>query len=249
LSDLTVDSPHDEGSNPDLEAAPPERPEWLPANFNDPADLAKSWKDSQAALTRAQQDAAAARAALEAREAEAQHAQQQQTQAAQQNDLVARYEQAVENGDYATQLAIQQYIAQQEAQRAVPQTQQTLPPEFVADYADKSLAAKYADWDSHKDRAAGWLAQNSYLITDEVAANPNLLAQRLEVAYKAVKADDLIAGNIPAAGPDTSAAKQAAQTMSGASVRQATQTDEAAAWAKIAGAGSSSYSALRSRGQ
>jgi hypothetical protein len=117
-------------------------------------------------------------------------------------------------------------------------------PEFVADYADKSLAAKYADWESYKDRAAGWLAQNSYLITDEVAANPNLLAQRLEVAYKAVKADDLIAGNIPAAGPDTSAAKQAAQTMSGASVRQPTQADDAAAWAKIAGAGSPSYAAL-----
>jgi hypothetical protein len=237
LSDLSVDSPV-EGSNPELEAAAPERAEWLPSNFNDPADLAKSWKDTQGELTRAKQEAASARAALDALQAERQQAAEQQQHAAQQNDLVARYEQAVESGDYATQLAIQGYVAQQAAQQVVPQAQQALPPEFVADYADKAVAAKYGDWDAYKDRAAGWLAQNSYLITDEVVGNPNLLAQRLDVAYKAVKADDLIAGNLPAQATDLSAVKQAAQTMSGASARQPSQPEEAEAWGRIANAGS-----------
>jgi hypothetical protein len=43
--------------------------------------------------------------------------------------------------------------------------------------------------------------------------------------------------------------KMAAQTMSGASSRAPAMSDEQAAWAKIAGAGSSSYAALRSRDQ
>jgi hypothetical protein len=227
LSELTADSPI-EGSNPEPEA---ERPEWLPVNFNDPADLAKSWKDGQAAKTRAEQEAASLRSQLESIEAQQFEAQQQQQSYQQQNDLVARLDQAREIGDTQTELALMAYVAQQAAAQAVPQAPaQTLPAEFVADYASRAVAEKYDDWDSYKERAAQFLSQNSYLISDEVASNPQLLAQRLDLAYTQVKAADLLSGAAPAAAAAQQAeaqrqAKLDAQTLHGANGRPAPVTE------------------------
>jgi hypothetical protein len=44
---------------PEPQPETPARPEWLPENFSDGAALAKSYKEAQAALTKAQQDLAA----------------------------------------------------------------------------------------------------------------------------------------------------------------------------------------------
>lgn len=242
MAEETADSGLEGQNNPDLEAQQPDRPDWLPANFNDPADLAKSYTEAQAAKTRAEQRAAALEAQIAGIEAERIEAQQTQQAAAQQNDLVARIDQAREIGDTQTELALMAYIAQQAAAQAVPQQQQALPAEFVADYASNALARQYGDWDAYKDRAAGWLAQNSYLVTDEVAGNPQLLAQRLDVAYKAVKAEDLIAGNIPAQAPDLSQQKMVAQTMSGAGARQPSPDEAAQLWDRIRSAETGGFS-------
>lgn len=227
MAEQVQDSTPKEGEdNPDLEA--PKRPEWLPENFENEQALLASYRESEAALKRVQQDLHTERSAREAMEQQQAEAQQQTQYQAQQNDLAARLEQAREMGDIQTELAINAYVAQQAALQAFQQAQagpqQTLPAEFVADYASNAVARQYQDWDQYKDRAAAWLGQNDYLVTDEVASNPALLAQRLDIAYKAVKAEDLLSGKLPEQAPNLSQQKMQAQTMSGAGTRQPAPT-------------------------
>lgn len=207
-----------------------QRPEWLPSNFTDPADLAKSWKDTQGELTRSNQALAAERSAREALEAQQAEAAQTQQAQVQQNDIVARIDQARENGDTQTELALIAYVAQQAAATVAPQPSgPALSPNFVVDYASRAVAEKHDDWDEYKDKAAQFLAQNSFLVTDEVASDPQLLAQRLDLAYTQVKAADLLNGTamVPADQAEAQRqAKLAAQTLQGANGRPAPATPD-----------------------
>ncbi len=62
------------GSEAPAQTTATERPEWLPENFNSPEDLAKSYKELQAELTRTKQAAPKATEATAAAEATAQTA-------------------------------------------------------------------------------------------------------------------------------------------------------------------------------
>lgn len=248
MPDPIVDSPNVEGSNPDLEAGTPDRPDWLPDNFNDPADLAKSWKDGQAALTRANQEAAAARAALEARQQQETAAQQKQDQQAQQTQdqqlITAEYE-AIEQGDYARAAQLRAYRDDLRANAIIEATKASQTPLYdpndFADRINEKLAAEFGK-DTWNEIAPA--------VADMAKEFPNLVSENASVTETAkalaVLARAALQGRTPAVSHDQTAAKLAAQTMTGASVRQPAQPD--AEWDKIANAGSTSYGALRSRG-
>lgn len=217
-----------EQDNPDLEAQQqPERPDWLPDNFNDPRDLVKSYEHARAEMTRAQQEAAAERQARENYEqiiAEQQAERQQYQQQQHTQDIYAQIEQAREVGDIRAETNLQaQLVAQQLQQQYQQQQQPALPQDFVADYADKALAATYPDWQEHRANAVSLIQANQFLLPDDATTNPASLAKALDIAYRAVKADAVAAS--PPQPNDLTQQKLAAQTISGAGVRQPAPTD------------------------
>ena len=229
--------------NPELEA---QRPDWLPDNFKDEQALLSSYREAESALKRAQQEAQAERAAREALEEQQQEAFQAQQYQTQQDDIFSRIEQAREMGDIRAEETLRmQALAASLAPMLQQNKQPALAPEFVADYADKTLAGKYGDWDSYKSRAAQWAADTG-LINDEAAGNPSLLAQRLEYAYQAIKGQDVVANPQQFAQQqhDLSQEKLQAQTLAGTNGRPAPADDNVVRWQEIANAPTRNYGDL-----
>lgn len=243
MAEQTGDPTLEAEGNPDLEAQP-ERPEWLPENFKDEQALLSSYREAESALKRAQQEAQAERAAREALEEQQAEALQAQQWQVQQNDIFAQIEQAREMGDIRAEetlrlQALTSSLAPLLQQKQAP----ALAPEFVADYADKTLAGKYGDWDNYKSRAAQWAADTG-LINDEAASNPSLLAQRLDYAYQAIKGQDVVANPQQFAQQNLSLEKQQAQTLAGTNGRPASPDENVVRWQEIANAPTRNYSDL-----
>jgi len=94
----------------------PSRPAWLPDNFKTEEDFAKSYKESQATLTRQAQELASLRDQQDSFIA----SQAQETQQAQYGTIQTQLQEAMESGDPEQQLAAMAWIAEQAAQKYVP---------------------------------------------------------------------------------------------------------------------------------
>lgn len=203
-----------------------ERPSWLPDNFENEEAFAKSYKELERSFHQTRTELKAQQEKFEEFVAEQQTTQQQYQQQVQQQDIFAQIEQAREMGDIRAETTLQAQLVAQALQPVLQQYQQPaqagLPPDVVATMAESQIVAKHPGWNDFREQAAEWLRENDYLMTDEALGNPNVLAQRLDIAYKAVNPNW---GAEPQAAQDLSSAKQQAQTMSGAGQRQPAPSD------------------------
>lgn len=235
----------------------PERPQWLPQNFESPEALAQSYKELQARFTQESQ----ARSALEDNYAEivgrldeltANQAQPaQQTNPYDQSSYLA--EQLGVEPEYINAAAL---IAQNAAALAVQQAQESFKPQqqqqfeaardIAVELASNALQAKYTDWDEKVDTIKDILEKNPGLVSDEDILSPARLAGRFESVYKQVKYDELVNGSADESGQvDVNALaarmKLNAQTATGASGRPDPVASEAEAWAAIKNAKPTTY--------
>lgn len=160
-----------------------------------------------------------------------------------QNDpWTAAYAQALEQGDYAAALQIQdqraiafaQNIAQTTMQKSLEQSQQSLQ-ENAAKIAFGELAAKYDDFDAYREQMSKLLEEKPWLVPPDAVYSADKLAAAVEPVYKMVRAEDMEAGNslIQQQLADTRAMKLAAQTAAGASGRSPAPDDYQQRWQEI----------------
>lgn len=238
------------------------RPEWLPSNFKSPEDLAKSYEESRKEMDRlrSQNDEERAQfaAALERMES-VQQSQQQQFQAQpgvdpQTQQLLAQYQQAVENQDAAAQLAITLGLQQQMMDQALEARFKTLEPTLnTQSQADRNIAfelgqervaKQFGDqWEAIQPDVQAWLNEHqAWLPTvNDPAAFEKVVREGADIVLNAKRAEAL------AAVEADRAAKLSAQGATGAGQgRYPIATDDKKqAWADIASADVGSYGQMR----
>jgi hypothetical protein len=213
------------------------RPEWLPSNFKSPEDLANSYKSAQAKLTQTEQELASLRSKVDEIAAEREQAKQQQQYSQVQGQLVETWE----SGDPEQQLATMAWLAQEAAKAAV---QQYVPPstpnpalgELIAAQADNLMRSTYEDYDQLREDIGSIIQQDPRLM--QISDNPSVqeVQRGLATAYKIAKANKVLsaAGTVAAVDAEVArAAKNAAQTITGASQRPATMSPQEEAWEAI----------------
>jgi hypothetical protein len=228
--------------DPSLEGADnPERPEWLPDNFNAPEALVTSYKELQAKDTRTSQRLAEMERANEALEESIQNlsAHFEASQRPDPANVYNQWQEQYENDPFSTTLSLAQAVAQQTANEILKsQAQPQQPgnsPEVVAFIADQSMSKQHDDWNDYKEKALELVSQNPVFARDDLWASPQSASQALESAYKMVKADDLLSGNsvIQQQAADTRAMKLAAQSAAGSSGRTPAPDDFEQRWQEI----------------
>jgi hypothetical protein len=257
-------------SNPELEAeAQPGRPDWLLPNFQSVEEQARSYAESRAEMGRAQARANEVEQAAQyymERNAELEDMVAQQEQAPQPlqdspefNPLVAQYEQAVENGDVRTQLALTAYVASQIADQKVAAAKPTEQPEnpvmneFYALQADTLAREKYdarygqGEWDVNKMDAAQWLATEAPEMLPETLS-PTEAANRLVWAAEYVQGRKMLTADEQQRNQMTQARQQRlmAQTARGSGTPPPTVETDEERWNAIANSGQRDYNAIRS---
>ena len=201
------------------ENAPPERPDWLPSNFDKPEDLAKSYSHATQKITEQGQKLSS----LEQKIQEIQSSQYTQQAESQAFDIEQGLYDAYESGDgraiaAANAFLIQQAVAQQ-ASALQPTHPTQIPTEMVADYAERSITAEFPDWPEYKAKVAEAIQSDPVLYgLLEGETNPANIAAVLKTGYKIAKYDTVQSATADATKSleDLSrVTKQAAQTMSG----------------------------------
>jgi hypothetical protein len=232
------------------------RPEWLPENFESPADLLNSYNEAQAKITAQGNALAETREMMdEIKESlSAQPAQHQQ----QQFDAGSARDQLQDSFDadpLGTMAWMAQSIAAQQLQTYIQQqgqTQDTLVApqnELIAHAAEQELAQQFEDWNEYKDRVAEAVKADDSLLPNSALSSLATTKRHLERAYKLVKADDVLSKAQEAGVQQANQSRQqklAARTMSGSSAREP-EVDEDEAYLdrlKTAWKGQS-YSTLR----
>lgn len=244
-------------SNTDPTPDPEEvRPDWLPDNFVDGPALAKSYAEASRKITEQGQQLSELNESVESltelaatlQQAPPQYQQQSQDPAEQ---IYAQYENAMNEGDYRSALAIQAQIGQLAAQAAVKSYQQDQQPqwqqnqqrdaEIIANQATYALKTAYPDFDEYTDRVADTIKGNSALLQSLQNANtPTAFASILDSAYKLAKYEDSQTSALAQVG-QAEAAKLAAQTATGSGPARQMSPDAAQAeWAAIKNSGGQS---------
>ena len=165
------------------------RPDWLPSNFQKPEDLVKSYTHATQKITEQGQKLSA----LESRLEEIQSSQTQRQEQQYSNDLEQQLIEAYESGDGRAIAAANAFLIQQ---ALAPVTQKIesisipapVPTELVADYARRTVAGRFSDWDETEPKIAEVIQANPILqqmVGD--TANPKGIADALETAYKLAK--------------------------------------------------------------
>ena len=209
---------------PEVQAEEPSRPEWLPENFNDPADLAKSYAESQRELTQTKQQIAELQRQQEEMQGFLEAQQQPQYDP---SDLRSQWEDAFAQDPFGTMAAYQQAQMQQFleglAQAQQPQQQAAMlgQAEIVAHAAEQEMAERYADFAEVKDTVIERLVEAD-LLSDGKANSLPAIVEALDNAYKLVKFDNIQA---EPAQPDARSLKMGAQSLTGASVSRS-EVDE-----------------------
>ena len=237
--------------DPTLEGADnPERPEWLPENFDSPEALVNSYRESQSKITKTSQELAEERRAREALE-DAVQTLSAQFEAANRPDpsnVYNQWQEQYEQDPFSTTLSLAQAVAQQTANEILKQqqgqsAQSGVSPDVVAFIADQTMGQSHSDWDEYKQRVSETIAENPLFQRDELWNSPQTAAQALDSAYQMVKAQDVLSGNsvVQQQLADTRAMKQAAQTATGASGRTPATPDDIAEWQRIKDAAPKNY--------
>lgn len=203
------------------ENAPPERPDWLPSNFDKPEDLAKSYSHAASKITEQGQELAALRSQIE----EIQASQTQYQTERYGNDLEQQLYDAYESGDGRSIAAANAYLIKQAQEQlkaellASQPAPQSIPTEMTVDYAERSITAKYPDWPEYRAKA-GEIVQNDPILSQALstASSPSAVAATLETAYKLARFESGVTASADAAeklDEINRATKNAAQTMTG----------------------------------
>lgn len=195
-----------------------ERPDWLPSNFKSPEDLAQSYRESQAALTRTRQELSEVKDQVGQILATQQDAAMQSEYSTIESQLL----EAVESGDPQAQLAAMAWIAQQAAQQYVPQASQPAAAnsEVLAFAADQQLAQRYQDWNEVKVDIATLVQEDPDLLPVDPNTPLATVVQRLDRVYKMAKANRVLSQTeqvTQAEEAQNRLIKQQAQTITGAS--------------------------------
>jgi hypothetical protein len=232
-------------SDTDLQVAEdnqePERPDWLPENFETPEALAKSYKEAQRKISEESQSRKALEQQVSQYEAMLAQANERPQQQYDPNadPFVAAYETAMENGDYRSALALHAQIAEAQAskvlQQYAPQFEkqqanlQTSQAGIAADYAWQSLEAKYPNLNEHREQIVEAIQDNPNLIPAERSTDPQYLAKTIEFVYRAVNPAAFVQGH----SVDMTSAKTAAQTLPGAAGRPPAADNGEEEWKRV----------------
>lgn len=234
----------DQVTDPDLEGQDnPERPEWLPENFESPEELAKSYVEAQRKITETSQTLAEERRAREALEESVQalSAQFEAQTRPDPNQVYSQWQDLYEQDPIGTMAQIAQATAQQILQQQAQQGQQpAADPSVIAFIADQTMGQSHDDWGQYKEKVGELIASNPLFQRDELWTDPQLASSTMDSAYQMVKAQDVLSGNAVTQQQlaDTRAMKLQAQTASGAGGRPPAEDDWAKRWQEIQNASS-----------
>lgn len=227
----------------------PQRPEWLPENFQSPEDLAKSYQEAQRKIT----ELSTQNKGLEESIGNLSAQFEQFTAAQNQPDPQAAYgqwQELYEQDPIGTvaqiaaataQQTLQQYQQQQQAQPGVD------PAQYASFVADQTLTAKYGEeWAPGSDlrqKVSEVIQTNPVFNNDAIWLDPAKATQALESAREIVKAQELLSGNdvVQQQLADTRQMKLAAQTAVGASGRPDAPAADKAEWDAIKAAAPKTY--------
>lgn len=238
--------PEDQNLEAQQQEDNPERPEWLPDNFNSPEDLAKSYGELRSEFTQTKQQLRAQQEQVEqllaAKEEEPAddnfiQTSQDQIQAAYEQDPVATMAWLAQQ---AAEAAYKQHAKANQPDPAIMETQALV----AGKYAEEEVTARYSDFDQYREKVAQEITDNPDLYPEDLFKTPASIAKALTRAYKAVKLDTLEAdttSTVEQQIADQRRAKQQAQTLSGATGRPAPQDSWEDRWAEIANAGTRSF--------
>jgi hypothetical protein len=210
-----------------------DRPDWLPANFKDPAELAKSYGELQSKMTRDSQELAQTKETLEAVLESMQAQPEPQQQQYDPNDLQTAWDQ--------NPIGVVALLAQQAAQaeRAAwekeQQTQQQQAQEghfqILEQAAENLVASRVEEWDAYKEKVGARLQANPDLLPQSALTSPASLAKALENAYKIERYEENLVNpekTLAMQAEEQRLAKLQAQTNAGSGGRPepAGETDE-----------------------
>jgi hypothetical protein len=237
--------------------APEARPEWLPEQFKSPEDLARSYDEMRRETDRVREEARKDREQFAEALAliEAQPAQQQAPYNPSQDPLVARYQEALENGDAATAFAIQLAVSQQQTEELLDRKFKEFQPAISAqEEAQRDTAFTLAQERMQRQYGDRW-EELQPQVFDRLRQDQRLLPQAASVDGYAMamieQANIIEAGRIVTerqAEERDRAAKLAAQGLTGTTSRGGPPTDAAkAAWKEVQDAPTSSFADLLNR--
>lgn len=241
MSDQVVD-PVEGQDNPE-----PERPEWLPANFDSPESFAKSYTEAQRKITELGQEKKGLEESVQSLAQQFEDFTAQQSRPDPQN-VLSQWQEQYDVDPFNTTLSLAQAVAQSTAQQILQQqqaqnAQPATSPEVVGFMADQTMGQKYQDWEDYRDQVKDVIGTNPLFNRDELWSSPGSAHQAFESAYKMVKANDMLtnADVTQQQQADTRAMKLAAQTVAGASGRTPAVPDTVAEWEAVKAARPKNY--------
>lgn len=232
------------------------RPEWLPDQFKDPTSLVKSYEESRKEMDRLRSQLDEERtqfaAALERIEQNTTPAPQTGYDP-QTNQLLAAFQQAVENQDAAAMLSIQLALNQQATAQVIDEKIKGLSPQLeqqqqadrdiAFQIAQDRVARQYGDnWQELAPEVNSWLHEHaSWLPT---VNSPDAFEQVIREGVTAIEGRKA-AEALAALEADRAAKLSAATATASGGARFPTATDEKKqAWDAIKGADIGSYSQI-----
>lgn len=258
---LTAEGAAAEGAK----ATPPERPEWLPSQFESPEALAKSYEESRKEMNRLQERQAQSERefadALQAVQAEQEQRSRQIDPAT--DPRLRAYQDAVDAGDATTQLAIQLDLTRQMIEAGFNQTGSQMQPQMQAlqaaqrdqqiDMAEQQ-AATYArqqglDYDASRqdviDVLRSHYGDQLLPLTGDVPTYAGAIRNAVDVVTAKALVQDIQSGE-----RDRREKLSAMTTTPGASGRTATGApEEGAEWKKITDSADNSWAGISARAQ
>lgn len=236
-----------------------DRPEWLPENFKEPAELAASYKNLQDDLRRRGEDQKRLEAqiesltqAVEAVKAPVVPQQNQQVQSDAREQLLVAFENdpigtmaylANQYATQATEAKFQEFTSRNDPQLQAQANQQN---QLLAMSVDRALADAHEDWPEYKGKVAEAIQQDPALLPEQITQQgPEATMRALDRVYKLVKADEVYS-QVESGNFVTDQMKRQAQTMSGTLGRPGTPSPDDEKFARLkAAAKDSSYAAFR----
>lgn len=245
-------------ATPQAQDDTPDRPDWLPEQFDSPEAFAKSYGDLRVELQQRGESQKLLEQKIDSLETLIETVTTQQQQPQQQTALPSNYNEQLMNAYEQDPIGTMLFLSQQVAQNTVNETLRSQQPqnaqqahlqgEMVGAMAQQALGAKYDDWAEYGPRVAAAMEADPWLMPDSALASVNTAADRLESIYKQLKYDDITSGRVQQQPQsfDATRMKEQAQSVTGGIGRpgEPSEVDEKMA-RLIAAARNSSYSAWR----
>lgn len=220
-----------------------ERPSWLPPNFKSPEELAKSYQSAQGELTQTKQQLAELNKTVQEIAAQQEQARSAEHYGTIQGQLL----EAIETGDPEQQLATMAWLAQEAARTAMEQYRPPSPeapqvdPQILAFHVEQEMQREFSDWEEIRQDVGRVIQENPHYAPTGTSISE--IANSLKAAAKIAKAERVLASTSELRATEQealSAAKNAAQTITGASQRPATMSPADELWDNIKNAGGDS---------